>query len=299
MKQKSIKYTFLISSIALIIIVILVGIFYISSSQNTLSLYNQSTLKNGNVTKYISASGKATPFFEEVFSGEVRGTPELLVKPNSEVKANQEVLKITNTSTYEEIIFKSIYNGPIVFPSAITSSTANVKSDMLLFTNYTFEKILIKVNISEYDISKVKKGDKSSVTINALPGNKYMGSVHSITNKGVESSGSVVFPVEILVNSLIYKDKIFENYSAQVKIILEEVKNVKVIQLNDVLFDGANPYVLYYNGKELQKIIIHLGLSDGKSAQILSMEKEDITTIYVPKEINEELSLPLQWIFGK
>lgn len=138
------------------------------------------------------------------------------------------------------------------------------------------KQMIFEGKADEADVGKLKEGMPISVTIGALPDEKFEGVLNFISPSGEENNGIVQFEIKADVK---LKENIFlrANYSANAEVILSEVKNAVAIETANIRYDEKNePFVEVlkpgtekYEQPVYQKKIIKLGISDGVYTQII------------------------------
>lgn len=151
-------------------------------------------------------------------------------------------------------------------------STGTTVATMADVTQMIFEG-----KADEADVGKLREGMPITVSIGALPDEKFEGILNFISPSGEESNGIVQFEIKADVK---LKDDIFlrANYSANAEVILSEAKNAVSIETAHIRYDDKNeafveilkPGTEKYEEPVYQKKIIKLGISDGVYTQVLS-----------------------------
>jgi multidrug efflux pump subunit AcrA (membrane-fusion protein) len=106
------------------------------------------------------------------------------------------------------------------------------------------------------------------VTLISLPGVKIGGVVHKLGDEASVSGASVTLPVTILLEEVDYDIKL--GVSAQLDIIVEEVKDKVVVPVTAVFTKGGRDYVVKVSEGRNEEIAVVTGLSDGLNIVIES-----------------------------
>lgn len=151
-------------------------------------------------------------------------------------------------------------------------STGTTVATMADVTQMIFEG-----KADEADVGKLREGMPITVSIGALPDEKFEGTLNFISPSGEDNNGIVQFEIKADVK---LKDDIFlrANYSANAEVILSEAKNAVSIETAHIRYDDKNeafveilkPGTEKYEEPVYQKKIIKLGISDGVYTQVLS-----------------------------
>ncbi len=78
---------------------------------------------------------------------------------------------------------------------------------------------IVRADIAEEFISRVKVGQKATVTSQAVPGHEYTGEIIRIWGTSIKKGGETIVPIEIKLNNL--DDRLFLNFNVDVTIELE------------------------------------------------------------------------------
>jgi HlyD family secretion protein len=98
------------------------------------------------------------------------------------------------------------------------------------------------VSVDELDISKVKVGQKATVSLDAVTGKTFSGSVVQVDPIGTVSNGVATYDVTVSIGQ---PQNIRVGMTTNVKIITESKSNVTVVSANAVLMkNGSKGYVL-------------------------------------------------------
>lgn len=149
-------------------------------------------------------------------------------------------------------------------------------------------QMIFEGNVDEADVGKLKEGMPLSISIGALPDEKFEGILNYISPSGVDTSGIVQFEIKADVN---LKKNIFlrANYSANAEIVLSEAKNVLALESAHIQYDDkAKPFAEVlkpgtekYESPVYQKRILDVGISDGVYTEIKSgLTKTDKIKIF-------------------
>jgi HlyD family secretion protein len=148
--------------------------------------------------------------------------------------------------------------------------------------------MIFEGNVDEADVGKLKEGMPMTITIGALPDEKFNGILNYISPTGVDTSGIVQFEIKADVD--LKKDVFLRaNYSANAEVILSEAKNAVALESAHIRYDDkGNAYVEVlkpgtekYKEPVYQKKIIKTGISDGVYTEIKSgLKKGDKVKIF-------------------
>lgn len=180
------------------------------------------------------------------------------------------------SSTITAPAFGTIANliiAPGILISGTTSSSTGTASTQKLGTIVKpNENIQASINLSEIDSTKVKAGQKVTLTLDALPDMTFTGKVLIVDTNGTVSSGVTTYPATIVFDTS--PDNIYPNMAVTAKIITNVVDNA-------ILVPSAAVTIL--NGQSVVRI-----LKDGKISEV-AVETGDFndTQIAIKSGINE------------
>jgi HlyD family secretion protein len=123
--------------------------------------------------------------------------------------------------------------------------------------------------VDESEVGRVAEDMPVSITIGALAGQEFKGTLEYIAPKGTNREGTIEFEVRAALE-LVPSSFVRANYSANADIILE--RRDQVLALNERLlqFDKGKPFVEVQNGpNQFERRSVELGLSDGISIEVL------------------------------
>lgn len=127
---------------------------------------------------------------------------------------------------------------------------------------------LASFDISEIDVSKIKQGQKATITLDSISGKTFTGKVVSIDKIGTVSSNVTSYPAIIKFDT--DAPEILPNMSATANIILESKSDVLVVPSTSVKQTNGQ-YTVVVVGKNEQKIVnIEVGLISDTQMEITS-----------------------------
>lgn len=157
----------------------------------------------------------------------------------------------------------------------------NFSTGTTIATMADVKQMIFEGKADEADVGKLKEGMPISVTIGALPDEKFEGVLSFISPSGEENNGIVQFEIKADVR---LKEDIFlrANYSANAEVILSEAKDALSIETAHIRYDDkGEPYVEIlkpgtekYDQPVYQKKMLKLGISDGVYTQVTAGLKE-------------------------
>lgn len=173
-------------------------------------------------------------------------------------------------------------------PALTGASSAAVVADV--------SNMVVQVQVSEVDITQVKKGQAATVDIEALHGPKFQGTVTKVSRVPgkqpptlTEREAPVTFPVEVSLSAL--SPDLRPGMSALVHITVGERRGVLTVPLEAVEEGDEGPTCLVVEESKQVKRKVTTGLSDDQVVEIVSglQEGEKVTAIpsKVPRKVME------------
>jgi RND family efflux transporter MFP subunit len=150
----------------------------------------------------------------------------------------------------------------------------NILSDDEKFV-YIENPNLLSINISldQIDIVKVEEGQKANIVFDALPEKTFEGYVDEVNQTPVNTSGVVSYSVTIALNR--GEEKIFSGMTAEVEVMLSELKDVLLIPNTAIHSQGERSSVLLKaDDGAPRRTMIETGETDDKSTEVKSGLKE-------------------------
>lgn len=156
--------------------------------------------------------------------------------------------------------------------SSGSSSTSSVYSsyETVAFTIQKQDKAVISVSIDELDILSLEKGQSATVTLDAIEGETFTGTITSISNEGTSSGGSAKYTVEVTVD---LDDQMRSGMSASVVIETGSTENAVLIPVSALQESGDSTFVYTETDEEGNlsgKVEVTTGLSDSTNVEITS-----------------------------
>ncbi len=139
----------------------------------------------------------------------------------------------------------------------------NAMSGRGILRMISIETLKLKIQITDKDIAKIKKGQKALITVDSYPDNEFVGYVSFISQEADNMSGT--FTCEISVNNS--NNQLKPNQFARAKIILKNEADALVIPQSSII-NGNTVFVVKEN-IALAKAVT-TGIQNETEIQILS-----------------------------
>ena len=149
---------------------------------------------------------------------------------------------------------------------------------MVVATLPDLSSMLSKTYVNEIEISKIKKGLKVNVTVDAFPDKMYTGSIISIANVGEQLPNSDAKMFEVLVKLDNTDPTLRPTMTTGNKILIKTYDNVVYIP-TECVQTGADSIPFVYKKNKTRQIVL-LGEANDKNI-IVEQGLEPGTTIYL------------------
>ncbi len=174
-------------------------------------------------------------------------------------------------------VYAQASRGNIVSPIDGVVIEQNIKigevAQGILMRIINTESLEVNLLIPEVDISKVNKGDKVIITLDAYPNKKIFGTINSIDISSTKKQNNTYFQAKVIVHD--WQDiQVLDGMNAEADIIIQQKKNVLVVPRDFAKKDGQG-YFVYVNNDiaqktKLEKKYFKDGLKDDNFIEILS-----------------------------
>lgn len=178
------------------------------------------------------------------------------------------------------------------------SSTSALNGTPVLVLG-NFASLSIKAPISEVDISKVKTGQKATITLDAYPDMTYVGRVDSIDTIGTNTSGVVTFNAYIAF--VAPPATIHPGMSASAVIQLNRHDDVLTVPTAAIQSSSGEQYVRVLKNGVINQVSVETGLVSDTDTEITSGLTEGqtiVTSIITPTTSSTTGSSPFGGLGG-
>lgn len=266
----------------------------VKASENGDSQHNQNTTQNGNRTENGNSDTDTTEEAGNTERGENAGANEVpdgdkTGENTAGEKSNntEEDTKKGNTGssnsgglTSDSSASRSGSSGVSSGTTTTTTTSESVETTSM-FTIANGDKMMVTMNVDELDIGTMQVGLEAEITLDAIEGETFTGTITSVSGNASSSGGSSQYPVEIVFDKT---DAMLSGMNASVEVIVEQAENVLTLPLSAIQDDGNYSYV--YTGydeatdKFSGKVQVETGLSDETSVEITAGLSEGDTVYY-------------------
>ncbi len=143
------------------------------------------------------------------------------------------------------------------------------------------EKATVSINVDELDITSVKEGQTAKITLDAIDGEEFEGTITSVSSEASSGSSSAKYPVEITFDKT---DDMRIGMTASASISIDEAEDAVLIPV-DALQEKGNKTFVYTekdsDGNLSVEVEVETGLSNGNKVEITSGLKSGDTVYYL------------------
>ncbi len=179
------------------------------------------------------------------------------------------------------VIQRGIESGEMVTPGV----QATVEGKALL-TVADLSTLIVKIDLNQIDVAKVKLGQKVTVTLDALPGKTYQATVTKVAPAALLPKGKEVevFPVEATLATA--DEQVKPGMSADVRIHIDIKPRALALPIEAVVKDSGRWMVTRVTrpkGKpQLDKIEVKVGVRNDRDIELLSGIEEGAEVLIRP-----------------
>lgn len=184
----------------------------------------------------------------------------------------------TLTKAYETLADYSVkapFDGKVASVDAVLGDSAS--SSTALATLVTDQK-LAEITLNEIDATKVKTGQKATLTFDAVDELTITGQVAEVDLVGTTSQSVVSYSLKISFD--VDDERIKPGMTVSASIIIDSKQNVLTVPLSSVKTSGTASYVEILNNGQPERKIVTVGLENDTLAEIVSglNEGEEVIT---------------------
>lgn len=214
-----------------------------------------------------------------VSADEYEKSYQQLQQANEEYASAKEALEIirdgvsSSNASGSSTLIRSTISGlildvPVKVGNSVTMSNT-FNDGTTIATVADMDDLIFDGNIDETEVGKLRGGMPVRITIGAIQDFSFDASLEYISPKATENNGanqfeikaSVKVPADVTVRS---------GYSANAEIVLEEARDVVVLQESAIQFDGEDTYVYLRSDLGDERRDVKTGISDGINIEIKS-----------------------------
>lgn len=140
----------------------------------------------------------------------------------------------------------------------------------------------VQVDVPEVDISKVKAGQETTVTFDAIPKRSFKGQVLSVSQFGTQRQGNTYFEVQTRLDNA--DRAIKTGMTGAVDITVASAKNVLLVPNRAIRSSKGQRVVYVLRDQALTQVPVTLGISDDTKSELLTgnLKEGDIVVLNPP-----------------
>jgi len=151
----------------------------------------------------------------------------------------------------------------------VQANNSGYSEGTVLIKLANMQPMVVKSNVNEVDIDKIKQGQTAKVQVDAFPYKEYVGKVIKIAAMATTDENAKVFPVEILLENA--DSKLRPGMTANVLIKGDSRNNIVTIPIRALFSNDANDDIVYVvtKGNQTQAVNVKTGINDFQNVEII------------------------------
>ena len=165
--------------------------------------------------------------------------------------------------------------------SGSTATSQYSAYETAAFSIASNDKATVSINVDELDITSVKTGQTAKITLDAIEGEEYEGTITSVSSEASSGSSSAKYPVEITFDKT---DDMRIGMTASASISIDEAKDAVLIPVDALQEKGGKTFVYTQkdsDGNLSGEVEVETGLSNGNKVEISSGLESGDTVYYL------------------
>jgi RND family efflux transporter MFP subunit len=169
------------------------------------------------------------------------------------------------------VLARNVQPGEMVTPGVASVATGNP-----LLVVAQIEKLLVRTELNQIDVARIKPKDKVEIGVDALPGKRFIGSIYRIAAMAQKSerrrdSNLQIFPVDVVVDrTQPSADLLRAGMMADINIGLDAKDAVLVVPLEALVREGNKTKLWRVRGGEQQDELVEvtIGLQNDRQVEV-------------------------------
>ncbi len=218
---------------------------------------------------------------------EFKNTEKEYIDATDSIRAASASLTEANIAymATQDSVTKSPIAGKVVNLKKRIGNSVDVTKEVLMVMSST--DLLVSIKVSEFNIAKIKVGQKVESRFDAFPDKKIEGEVIGVDTVGNESSGTVSFEVLVaLTPNVSEMSMIKPAMTVNLNIVTATKDSVLTIPRSATKLEDGKNFVLVNKGGQATKTEVKLGVIGASDVEVASglTEKQEILTVFTEKE---------------
>ena len=285
MRNKKLK---IISIVVIVLVISIFAIIKLKSKGSNNEITKEITPTAGTIETFISTTGTVLPKNRLEVKPSVGGRIEsILVQEGEKVKTGQPLAWMSSTEraalldaaegqgekvlnywkeVYKPIALLSPIDGEVIVATTQPGQTVTTTDSVIVLSDH----LIVRAQVDETDIGKIKLGQGAFITLDAYPGVKINASVEHIYYESQTVNNVTIYNVDLLPENV---PPFFRSgMNATVDFKSEGKENALLLPVEALHKDKEGDYVLLKQ-EGVEKPVrrtVKLGLTDDKNYEILS-----------------------------
>lgn len=275
----------IIITLVILLILTAAGYYAWNSLKNQYTVtYDEYTASRGTISNSLSFSGSLQLVDSVEYTAENGNTSvrNVYVAAGDKVAKGDKLIRLNNGKTYT-----ADFDGTVNAVNVTVGDSPEAGASLVQIAD--FEHMYVSFRIDEYDILKVKTGDRCTVTATATE-QTYESSIDKI-NYISASTGNVAYYTATAYVDV--TDGVYPGMQVTVTVPQEEAKDVVVLKMEAISFDPRNQAFVYVQGEDgnMMPRTIGVGVSNGNYTEITSGVDEGETVYAVAATTAQDTGL--------
>lgn len=184
---------------------------------------------------------------------------------NTALGQGEEILKYWK-EVYKAIPLISPIDGEVIVATTQPGQTVTTSDAVIVLS----DKLIVRAQVDETDIGKVKVGQDANISLDAYPDTKIKAKVEHIYYESATVNNVTIYKVDLLPENI---PQFFRSgMNTSIDFIIENKENVLTVPVDIVFKSEEGDYVLVKqpDSKEPVKRTVELGVSDDENVEIVS-----------------------------
>lgn len=290
--------------IFIILAIIITGALFLFKARGSKTKETLKEIKPvfGSIENIISTTGTVLPKNRLEIKPPVNGRlEEILVKEGDFVKVGQILAWMSSTERaalldaargqgqeqlkYWKDVYKAIaliapIDGEVIVATVQPGQTITTSEAAIVLSDH----LIVRAQVDETDIGKVKLGQDANVSLDAYPDTKIRAKVEHIYYESETVNNVTIYKVDLVPESI---PPFFRSgMNATIDFVVEKKDNILLVPIGAVHRDGVKSYVLLKqdNGSIPERRFVELGITDDKNYEIISGLTANDALIITTKE---------------
>lgn len=277
------------------------GLFFFGKAKR--KVYDQESYREvipivGVIQNIISTTGTVLPKNRLEIKPPVSGRiEEILVKEGQKVKIGDILAWMSSTEraalldaargkgeddlkywqeTYKPIPLLSPIDGEVIVSTMQPGQTVTTSAAVIVLSDY----LIVRAQVDETDIGKVKLNQIAQITLDAYPDNKIKAIVEHIYYESETVNNVTVYKVDLRLASL--PQFLRSGMNASIDLVEQSKENVLLISQEALQKNGKTDYVLVKqeNSMDPVRVNVETGISDDNNIEIISgLDANDVVVV--------------------